>query len=930
MNWTGGRLRRHSGKSFRGGGALSNRQKEHFARVKANLRSGGQGNSSEKWTIFDKSSVAQPQRQALETHASSGRNYEPTSRGQRERVGVEPELWDQRKELDQYPAIDSFRRDSKTRYENTRSPSVEIVQKTFMPDDDLYSATPPPLRIKRERAGSPKLRYVPRGCELRESKEEPMEEKIRKLLSKGDWVGLSIRRLPQMRFNPQRRDEDIGRRRKVDDGHRARYSKLQTRISSPFASRKFQMHEREEDHVRERAESDVKIWIGGRVVPPGISSSSRQSRIVRQSTTRMMHRIPLSDEMLLDDEYVTEDRDNLISDKFLSASKARTHGSGGHQDSAMSSPSSGEKKAPRTYKHRQRPKVLEYQPLRITNMEGAPHALGGKYSPFSRTAEKSGFEMQQPMPMRPTRHSVLHLSSPKCNSSLLAQVGGSRCVVRENEVMDNEAWKTRMASSTRGTEHDNYDHQRDESFEDRNVSISPGISAIPNFRGNIHSGPRSDDENSGGKYEYSESWEGCKSPSIQESMDISKGNVSQPGKANCSSHDEVQSSSDFCSKSLSSEYCEVVGETGVSVASDQCTNEENISIEPKYTRSSHRTSSSISWDPPRSRSPNIAGPYQRNFIESPQYKTSHLKQGLTVSRQSIDPEKTSLQHDEIFVSKSGHNPDEINDCSAKSIQKETDENELWMKFVFDEDSQDEGVPSKKATSTKTGSRKNRSKAPRDKSFDVTTSHSPVKHEKGKLEPSPTFSTFAHNSVDTESPLQPRFVAPTRSRAIWQNPQLGENGALDVTSQFSGFSAYTHQSKENYNLPMPSVPASGTRYAEKPRQVNTDSGTKSRASVVHPTNFNVSTPNGSPSSELESVSMIAVPGSQVDISEPTLRRSFLGTQRKVIFTKPRVFVGSRANAQSSSPDRTIRIGGGGTKKRTSNDYVMTLAEDIEDD
>ncbi|KAB8290222.1 hypothetical protein EYC80_011091 [Monilinia laxa] len=931
MNWTGGRLQRHSGKSSRGGGALTNRQKEHFAKVKANLRSGCQKNSPAKWSIFDRSSASQSksQGQRLESHSSSGRNYEHGLRGKSEKSEYERERWDESEEHDQNPALVPFCRESKARYGNNHSPSVEIVQRSLLLQD-LYNATPSPLRIKHQPAVSPKLGDNPQNYETQEPKEESMEEKRRKLLSRGDWVGLSIRRLPQTRFNFPKNDGDIGRRRIVKDGHKAIYSNFQTRISSPFAARKIQMCEQEEENIGARAKSDVRIRIGDRVIPPGISSSSRQSKAVGQSTPHMMHRIFRSDEMLLDDEYITEDCDNLKSDRVLSAFKARAHVSGGQQNSEMSFPSSGDQNAAYAQKPQQEPKTLERVPLITTNIGETPHKRNGEYSTFPGTAENSVCEMNQPIPRRLAKHSVLNLGSPNCNSSVIAQVGGVKCVVPRDEVVDNETWEVWMASSTGSTEYHGYDHEGEGGFGERNVSISPGISAIPTFRSNIYSGSRSDDDNSG-QYEQAESWEGCESSMIQEYIEISEGNATQTREANCISNNEVRSGFDSYSQPLSTEYGKVLDEIGVPEAADKYYNEGDILIEPQCTPSSQRTSSSISWNPPFSQSPSMTGPYQHNVIENLQTKTSRLQHGPVVASQSIYPDDTLLQQEEGFLLKSGHKPGKINDFSAKCVQRETDQNELWMRFVFDEDSEDDGIPAKNITSTRTGLGTSRGKPPSYGNFDMTFSHSSVIDEKREGKPSPASSTFVHNSVDTENSLQPRYFAPTQSRAMRQNLQLGENGAVEEDiSQFSEFSTSVPQFKESCSPPMPSARARNTLYIEKQYRVNRDSNTENYASVVPPINSYISKLNSAPSSEPESVSMVAVPGSQMDISGSTLMGSFLGRQRKVIFTRPQPFVGFRANAQSSSPDRTIHVGGVQTKKEISDDYGMTLAEEIEDD
>lgn len=50
MNWTGGRLSRHSRKAE---DSVVNKQKQHFARVRNNLMNDSAKRSPAKWSIFD-------------------------------------------------------------------------------------------------------------------------------------------------------------------------------------------------------------------------------------------------------------------------------------------------------------------------------------------------------------------------------------------------------------------------------------------------------------------------------------------------------------------------------------------------------------------------------------------------------------------------------------------------------------------------------------------------------------------------------------------------------------------------------------------------------------------------------------------------------------------------------------------------------------
>ncbi|CAD6442512.1 85f934b6-2b65-48f6-9983-6e003c48343f-CDS [Sclerotinia trifoliorum] len=832
MNWTGGRLQRHSGKSSRGAGALTSRQKEHFAKVRSNLRSGGQRNTPKQWLIFDRIPVGQSQGKSSKDHAKSMKDHDHTSRQERDGSEIRPGPWDDRKEYNEFPTSHSPQRGPQGIRANARSQSVEIVQRSSEPDDDLYNATPPPVRIKREHIVSSAARDISQDYDLQEPSEDSIEERIRKLLSQKDWVGLSLRRPPQLKVNGSKNDPDVGKRRKMIDGHRARYSKLQTRISSPFASRKIRMRQEEEGHTRKRmSKNDVRISIGDRIISPGISSSSRPNRIHHHSTSRMTHQISSPDDMLLDADYIMEDRGVLYGDKNLSTLEIRTYGSAGYRGSAMSNRSNA-----------------------------IQDELGSEDFQFSRTSVRSSCNtsMKQPLPTRPTKHPVLYISSPKCNSSMLAQFGELKGDISENRVMEDDLWKTWMAPSAQGTEYCSYDIQREANLEDRMVPISPGISAITTSNEDTFSASRFENEGSRGQYQHAESWEGCGSSSVRKGFaERSSKDIYHSENVNRIRHNDVSHSSDSYEQSLSSDCCEPGGGTGV-ISSDQYMNEDHVSIEPQYAQSSQRTSSSIAWDSPKNSTPDIIEPCQCKGTDRSALSISYLQPGTTVARQNLESDKTLPQH-EVVPPKSNHKLDERDNCPAKAVG-ETDQNKLWMKFIFDKDGGDEEVLFNGTKSARTRPASNPCKSSRSVNPDMTAGRSPAVHENRGEKPSPTMSTFVHNSIDSGIQLQLKYTTPIRNHGRWHNPQQDDNA----------------------------------------------------------TNFKSSIHGDYLSSEPESVSMIAVPGSQIDVSEPNQTRSFLGTQCKVVFTKPQPFVRSRANARR------------GSEKQTSSGSGMTLAEDIEDD
>ncbi|KAK8903454.1 hypothetical protein QC760_007927 [Botrytis cinerea] len=910
MNWTGGRLQRHSRKSSRGGGGggLTKRQKEHFAKVKANLRSGSQKNVTTKWTIFDKIVVEQPHVRSLGSHIDSVKNSECGSRqGGRNEVG-RGYFTDLHKHNDLTPT--PKRTEAQEKHANNRSSSVEFVQRSPVADDDLYNATPPPLRIKREHAASSELRDDPQDYEAREAMEQSMEERRRNLLSQKDWVGLNIHHLPKLKFNQPRHDEDIGRRRKVKDGHRARYSKLQTRISSPFASRKDRIREQQEaGYMEERLlKNDVRISIGGRIVPPGISSSSRPKKVIRQSTPHMKHLMLTSDHMLLDDEYIMEDQEDLNSDRFLSAFEAKIHGNGDNDNSARTISLGRCLDAHGTHGSQEiRPTPRRSSLLKTINKAEISHESWGKASPFSRTAIRSicDTSMKQPMPTRPAQHPVLRLSSPKCNSSVLAQVGGSKSVFSEDQLVDNEMWKAWMPLPTGNTERNNY--EREEHPKNRNLSISPGVSVIPTVREKTSSSSRSNDEDSGGKYEHSESWGGCESSMTQEqSTTVHNRDWSPSDNVDNISSNDMPHSSDVYDQFFSSDRCELGNLGEGPLISTQYRNQDNTTIKPQDKRSPQRTSSSIPWNPPRSSSPGITRPFHSNFVSSPCSKVPPIQQTPTSTRQTTEFEKTALQHNQI--PKTDQNLGIIEESPTKGVQRKVDQNELWMKFVFDEASEEKDAVLRKTTST---------------GFELE-----------KREPSPAFSTFVHNSVESESPLQPRYVTQANSRITWQDPQQGNSSVYrNEFGQSSNYSTIAYQSSVNHDPVGAAARNKSTPHPleGKHHQTSRDSGSNNRTSAVDSTNFGISNSSTSSSPKTDSLSMVAVSGSQINTSTTTTtQRSFLEPHCKVIFTKPQPFIGSKSEVKFSSPDRTIRIGRKDLKKQMSSGNSRMFLEEIEDD
>lgn len=284
MNWTGGRLQHHS----TGNRDVAAKQKQHFAKIQQNLRGGVKKKSPIKWSIFN--------------HVVEHREH-----ARRELSGVEPILYHRERKdsvrsagssLQPIPSLPSRRETSLApKINNPQLTPLVPAQHGRSPadDDDLYDATPPRIFKQEAPVALPDIDGL---AEL----DEAMSEKRRRLLRMGDWVGLNIQKSIGVKFITSAVEENVGKRKKLTDGHRARYQSKQSHITSPFANKRRRLlsPSREEYHPLEQ-KTDVRIIIGGKVVPPGISSSSVLGRDgSRPGAERRMSFTDSSDVMLLD------------------------------------------------------------------------------------------------------------------------------------------------------------------------------------------------------------------------------------------------------------------------------------------------------------------------------------------------------------------------------------------------------------------------------------------------------------------------------------------------------------------------------------------------------------------------------------------------------------------------------------------------------
>jgi hypothetical protein len=346
------------------------------------------------------------------------------------------------------------------------------------------------------------------------TEEESVSEKRRKILRTGDWVGISIQRPLRISFASPRKEENIGKRRKVTDGHRARYSSKQIHITSPFPTKSRLLANRKSSQIglqhREPARTDVRISIGGKIVPPGVSSSSAPRRIGSHSTNaRRKSQTISSDVMLLDAEAsVTQDPprmaiSNLAASRYpTSVAQVLPHspnirpintflvdevGQGGHKSyeaedighewarTFSETVSERREDFPQPVSHQD---FLEVRPERQNSTVSPINDYSNSIHPGRLIFSSSSTSIHHPAP-RSSRVSVLLRSaSSDIANSTVAQIGMVKPVVPSSQILENEIWETWVVPEQ------SYVDLSDNAYFNENekaqgVSISPGISTRP-------------------------------------------------------------------------------------------------------------------------------------------------------------------------------------------------------------------------------------------------------------------------------------------------------------------------------------------------------------------------------------------------------------------------------------------------------------------
>ncbi len=354
MNWTGGRLSRHSGKR---GGNLINIQKQHFAKVRTNLQNSNRRASPLKLTFFDRyqapprASTSRHRRDSLEernpNHERSGReskaaiqthvrsrNKLPSSHKPQQgsaapgtpRPGPSSGVADETVFLQETPARD----DNQSHF---------FLVKSEVDADQLYDEPSPQYEKHQRSSSNPPLQRVP-------ANKSPLlfEQQKRKLLEQPDWVGTSRTRPVQLQFPAAGARREIGKRRRINDEDRKRREEPPRRPYQPLISERLEPESRliRPNYLADLpsghnewnfGESAISIHIGQQ---PQTSQPTSQWSGIHTSPPGGLQRSS-SELMLLDQEEAAEGPDNgQISREY----PRRTYKSRHHTD-YRSGPSAG-------------------------------------------------------------------------------------------------------------------------------------------------------------------------------------------------------------------------------------------------------------------------------------------------------------------------------------------------------------------------------------------------------------------------------------------------------------------------------------------------------------------------------------------------------------------------------------------------------------
>lgn len=308
MNWTGGRLQRHSRNS--GGKSLTNIQKQHFAKVRTRLQNGPRAVSPLDFSLFhaaqdrhedtrlkeeDARLERQPKRQR------TLREYDSTAALANRLSSMKPRLTSHRRGLSSQ--LRPSREPAERRYPHSHHGEAAKRAPITMPAitiregvDDLYDDNDEeePEQYPQSSRRSTSFTLPPRNPTVLEHK--TLEDQRQSLLEQEDWVGTAIIRPLKISFPTSKNRDKIGRRRKINEEDRIRRAAPPRQVYEPLLREQLDAHSRGWDDPG--LGEDISVRIGGQ-----FHGSQRITlRGVEDAIFGSQHDSGSSDSMLLDRE----------------------------------------------------------------------------------------------------------------------------------------------------------------------------------------------------------------------------------------------------------------------------------------------------------------------------------------------------------------------------------------------------------------------------------------------------------------------------------------------------------------------------------------------------------------------------------------------------------------------------------------------------
>ncbi|KAF2140736.1 uncharacterized protein K452DRAFT_50648 [Aplosporella prunicola CBS 121167] len=211
MNWTGGRLQRHSGNK----GGLTKRQKQHFAKARTQLQNSTHRPSSSPFRPIFLQPGGIAESDILSSHQSQRPpktldQYDALAPITQRLSSLKPRHRTRNSDAGNNAARDRAARppDSTNKRQTDISADIAAVSRNWA---NVGRESPRLREQGAHRRGETKTRH-PTGIE----NEDALEREKKRLLANSDWVGLAPSKPLHMRFGSSKEKERIGKRHRID------------------------------------------------------------------------------------------------------------------------------------------------------------------------------------------------------------------------------------------------------------------------------------------------------------------------------------------------------------------------------------------------------------------------------------------------------------------------------------------------------------------------------------------------------------------------------------------------------------------------------------------------------------------------------------------------------------------------------------------